>query len=454
MLEWSMAHAPGSLLDGTLMLPSATGLDALPDAELTQRQRDFAAARRQVDAGAALVAAEIARRSSRERGYDGLAAREGARSPERLVEKLAGVTPDEARALVRVGSLLSTSEPAASDAAVSWLDDVASAVACGSISVLAAEAIQRGLGEPSTAVPSDALSGAASLLVQVAPDLPLRRLAAEARALRDSLDSAGVADREQLLRERRFLRLTPQSDGMTRLAGLLDPESAAIVSDSFDLVTAPRLGGPRFLSDEARQREEAIMRDPRTTEQLLADAFVELIRIAGQADAGRVYVQRRPAVTIHIERHAVDAGVGSASIEGQSSAVSVATAERHACAAGAIPVQFDGDRVLALGREQRFFTWRQRVALAARDGGCRFDGCDRPPSWCEAHHIDEWVRDHGATDVDRGVLLCRFHHLLVHNRGWRIEARGSGFTAVPPPGEGPPRPMPSRNTLRRRVSRS
>ncbi|WP_242419678.1 HNH endonuclease signature motif containing protein, partial [Frankia sp. CpI1-P] len=32
-----------------------------------------------------------------------------------------------------------------------------------------------------------------------------------------------------------------------------------------------------------------------------------------------------------------------------------------------------------------------RRALAARDRGCTFPGCDRPPSWCEAHHVIHWT---------------------------------------------------------------
>lgn len=406
-------------------LPSTADLGRLSDAELQQRQRDFAAARRQVDAGSALVAAEVARRSSVEFGYAGLAQREGARSAEHLLERIAGVTASEARALVRVGGLLETGSP------------LAGAVTAGEVSVAAADAIVAGLGEPTESVPASTLADATQLLIAVAPDLSVRRLASEARALRDSLDAAGVAEREALLRERRYLRLSPQPDGMTRLTGLLDPESAALVTSAFDQVTSPRRGGPRFVDPADQARARAVVDDPRTTEQLLVDAFVELVRIAGAADPGRVFGQHRPAVTVHVERADFEAGQGVAHLEGQTSAVSVATARRLACAEGAVPVLFDEGRVLDVGRTQRLFTERQRIALAARDGGCRWDDdCDRPPSWCEAHHIDEWARHGGSTDVAAGILLCRFHHLMVHNLGWRIEARGPDFAAIPPPGSG------------------
>ncbi|MCU1404698.1 MAG: hypothetical protein JWQ43_1001, partial [Glaciihabitans sp.] len=54
------------------------------------------------------------------------------------------------------------------------------------------------------------------------------------------------------------------------------------------------------------------------------------------------------------------------------------------------------------------------------------------PSWCEAHHIDFWDRDHGATDIDQGVLLCRFHHQLFHGTGWEITRSGSHYFLIPP----------------------
>ncbi|MGC5254697.1 HNH endonuclease signature motif containing protein, partial [Escherichia coli] len=60
-----------------------------------------------------------------------------------------------------------------------------------------------------------------------------------------------------------------------------------------------------------------------------------------------------------------------------------------------------------------------RVALAIRDGGCVWPDCTRPAAYCEAHPADHYSEG-GCTDIDRGVLLCRFHHMLLHNRGWRL----------------------------------
>ena len=74
------------------------------------------------------------------------------------------------------------------------------------------------------------------------------------------------------------------------------------------------------------------------------------------------------------------------------------------------------------------------LQVAARDGGCRWPGCERPPPWCEAHHIDHWHRDHGKTNIADGVLLCRHHHLLAHNNGWEITRAGPHYLLHPPDG--------------------
>ena len=195
---------------------------------------------------------------------------------------------------------------------------------------------------------------------------------------------------------------------------MLDPESAALVTDALDLVTAPRRGGPRFVDPAAKQRAQRIVDDPRTIGQLTVDAVIEMIRIAGAADTGRVFGTHRPAVRVHVSLADLERRRGAAIIEGQTSAVSAATAERLACADGYLPMLFDGTRV-DLGRTHRLYTSRQRELLAAMWGGCAVDGCDRPPSWAEAHHILEWDRG-GGTDIANGVSCKSVPALRPSNR--------------------------------------
>ncbi|MCC6183624.1 MAG: HNH endonuclease, partial [Microthrixaceae bacterium] len=58
-------------------------------------------------------------------------------------------------------------------------------------------------------------------------------------------------------------------------------------------------------------------------------------------------------------------------------------------------------------------------ALAVRDGHCVFPGCDRPASWCDAHHVTRHT-DGGPTTIDNLALLCRHHHGVIHRTGWHM----------------------------------
>jgi len=79
--------------------------------------------------------------------------------------------------------------------------------------------------------------------------------------------------------------------------------------------------------------------------------------------------------------------------------------------------------VLNLGRTKRCASKDQTLALYARDKGCSFPGCDRPPQWCERHHVVAWLFG-GLTDIDNLTLVCRYHHHSFERLGWtcRMEA--------------------------------
>ncbi len=69
------------------------------------------------------------------------------------------------------------------------------------------------------------------------------------------------------------------------------------------------------------------------------------------------------------------------------------------------------------------------------------------------HHINEWKRDKGRTDVADGVLLCRYHHLLIHNNGWRVTRERSDYYLVPPRTLDPAQiPIPSKSPLMRQLA--
>lgn len=427
---------------------AAVEASRLDDEALLALQSSVAAVGRQIELALGALAAEIAVRSRPELGYSGLAQRRGSRTPEALVQSVTGSSVQTARRLVQVGglvSLLRSESPSSSP--VPWLQPLVLLVSTGDLSAEAVEIVRSAIGPPSESVSCDDLLAAVQTLSAEATSLTFERLAARARELRDELDVAGVAAREAERRERRFLRLYPQLDGMTRISGLLDPESAATLVAVIDDATSPRRGGPRFVDPTVTARAETVVQDPRTTEQLALDALVELVDVAVRSRPTGVLGARRPDVRVLVTQRDLDRRSGVGSVDGQSASVSVATVERLACDGGLVPIMFDDatGAGLNLGRSQRLHNARQRTVIAARDGGCIAPGCDRPVSWTEVHHIHEFSKG-GSTDVADGVLLCRHHHLLMHNNGWRIIRLEHAYLLIPPPDIDPQqRPIPLRS---------
>lgn len=214
---------------------------------------------------------------------------------------------------------------------------------------------------------------------------------------------------------------------------------------------SPRRSGPRFVDPGDPSWADTVANDERTDDQYLHDAFAGLLSLGVDADladrasvAGtstetaavrraRIVGSRVPAVRVLTTETTLATRRGHGRIEGSERPVSVETVERTICTAGTVHLLFsESGKVLDLGRDERLFTSHQKVALAVRDGGCIWPGCDRPPAWTEAHHINQWARDGGRTDVRDGVLLCRYHHLLLHNNHWEIVRKDSGYLLIPP----------------------
>jgi len=428
----------------------------LPKQDLLAALHAIADLRRACDVYTAWISAELTRRSTTDLGSAGLAQQEGFRTPQAMVESMTGTTKGTAVTIVEVGRMLAETDaietlqrehPELPAPPAPWHASIAHAVTDGRVSIAQADAIRTGLGLPTEAIPAEALGEAARELLADVRALTAGQLHRRARQLRDDLDDTEVAQRERAQLEQQHLKAWKRPDGMVEGRFLYAPEPGAFLLSVLDELTHPRRGGPRFMKEEDRARIDAIARDPRPTERIAADGFLELLRIGADADPGRVFGTRRPAVRVIVTKDTLDNhqhrgegqsrgqghGPGHGTIQDTGEAVSIGAIEREICATGTIAVVLDDDgQCVNVGREQRLSTTRQRVGLAVRDGGCVWPGCDRPPSWCEAHHINQWKRDHGRTDIADGVLLCKHHHLLLHNNGWDVTRIGGGYTLVPP----------------------
>jgi hypothetical protein len=378
----------------------------------------------------------IARRSTRDAGHSGLAQSRGHRTAVSLVQELTGTGRTDAARTVRVGeSLLSVPEKV-DEASVdspppAWDAALGEALLAQTITAVQIDAIRQGLGEPVVAegaddsaaeAASDAWALAAEQLIAEAATVTLDELRQTARAVRDRLDPDGAHRRFLERFERRSVRLWMDADGNRRGSFLFDDEGWLLAQTVRDNALRPRMGGPRFVDSAESERAADLTAD---------DLFLDILRAGTLAEAETVFGTRQAGV--RLVRVVDDA---TAHTEDGLATLPGAVADQHVCESGYAPVTVDGrGNPLDVGREQRLFTPRQRIGLALRDGGCMWRGCERPASYCEAHHIDEWSADGGRTDIDRGILLCRFHHMNLHHHGWRITREGKGDFVLHPPGD-------------------
>lgn len=150
-----------------------------------------------------------------------------------------------------------------------------------------------------------------------------------------------------------------------------------------------------------------------------ADALLALCshRIAADADADRA------TVVVHASLEAL---AGRRNVETEHGAVMPPEAlQRLACDARVqVVAESDAGDAVAFGRTSREPSAAMMRQLRHRDRGCRFPGCGST-AFSNAHHIVWWSRG-GRTDLENLVLICGFHHRLVHEHGWTIERAPDG----------------------------
>jgi hypothetical protein len=323
--------------------------------------------------------------------------------------------------------------------------------------VAAADAIRKGLGRPDDAVTSEQLRTAEKELLEQAGKVSPEALLKLARIARNQLDLDAVAAGQKRRSDMRYVRRW-RRDGMSGGSWALpDEDGGADIDNALKLLLASRQGGPRFPETDANGNEvvktaaEIALEDSRSVDEVLADGFAQIFLNGLRADPSVVPAPGRVPVRLMVTEQVLREEHGSALLEDSLSAITFEKLEEIRCEGGQVGVLFDENgQVIDVGREQRLFTRRQRIALGVRDGGCRYPGCDKPPSWTEAHHILQWARDHGKTDVVNGILLCRYHHMLIHDTGAEIIRDGGTYWLKPGRSVDPAQTlteMPSKNPL-------
>jgi hypothetical protein len=236
-------------------------------------------------------------------------------------------------------------------------------------------------------------------LVSAARSLPAKAMSNRLAAWHQRVD-ADRAEREATRRfERRRLHISRTFHGMVRLDGELDPDTGQTV------ITALRAICPAPAA-----------RDERTPPQRRADGLGEICRhfldTGERAEVGG----ERPHVVVTVAAEGLVDPASSGEMEDVGT-VTAETVRRWACDASISRIITRGaSEPLDVGRRTPVVPASLRRALVVRDRGCAFPGCDRPPGWCDAHHVTHWA-DGGPTSADNLVMLCRRHHRMVHGPG-------------------------------------
>jgi hypothetical protein len=123
-------------------------------------------------------------------------------------------------------------------------------------------------------------------------------------------------------------------------------------------------------------------------------------------------------LVVHAELDALRGDGGGCEVEG-GPVIHPEVAARLCCDSRLqVTLRDDHHKVVGVGWSSRNPPeWLQR-ALRHRDGGCTFPGCHLR-HFVHAHHIVRWPT--GPTNLPNLVLVCPFHHKLVHEHAWRVE---------------------------------
>ncbi|MET7708815.1 DUF222 domain-containing protein [Micromonospora sp. NPDC005413] len=365
----------------------------------------------------------------RELDARGLAVAQGASSTAVWLRERLRLTGRAARQLVQLAATVDAAPPAVRDALLSGAITVEQGrVVAETIAALPVEAGPE-VADKATQLlvawadrfdPTTLSRLGERVLTHVAPDLA------------DQAELAALDRATERAEARRHVTLSEQQNGQVRLSGSLDTETAGLIREAIDPLCAPT--GEH---------------DDRSPGQRRADALGEICRLALRTGQLPDNGGDRPQLVVTVSLDALVNGVRAGTLE-TGERLTPSAVRRLACDTGVLPAVLGGNsQVLDVGRQRRLFTGPLRRALVLRDGGCAFPGCDRPSRWCDGHHVRHWA-DGGATALGNAVLLCGYHHRLVHRGDWEVLIALDGRPDFLPPRWLDPLRTPRRNLYHRR----
>ncbi|NKS03048.1 DUF222 domain-containing protein [Rhodococcus hoagii] len=415
----------------TVTAPRPEDVHTLPEILLVQTGLDICHAIEQLEALRAATVAEIDERAV---SFDTL----GFRSVKQWLAANTLLEVPAAARILALGRMLSR-QP-----------EIADAFNSGDISAEHAALIGKFCETPPRGMPNEALGSCRKVLLDAAsgPTATTTTVRTCISRLERIFESDELPPSEDT--ERNEFHASKTLNGRVSVKGDLDAVTGEMLLTALSALTKPRnpVDDPAEKLTPARQR---------------ADAFAEILR--RYLDSGDAPIEggERPHLSLHVNAsdlaRSESAHEWTHPNEGSDlfgdkdiarmphmGPLSIATARRLACDCHLTPIVMDDGVPLNLGRTSRTVSKKQRRALIARDHGCAFPGCGTPPAHCEGHHVKHWA-DGGPTDLDNLVLLCRYHHQLLHHSHWDVRIGADRHPWFTPPSTVDPykKPVPAHN---------
>ncbi|ORL72591.1 HNH endonuclease [Prescottella equi] len=415
----------------TVAAPRPEDVHTLPEILLVQTGLDICHAIEQLEALRAATVAEIDERAV---SFDTL----GFRSVKQWLAANTLLEVPAAARILALGRMLGR-QP-----------EIADAFNAGDISAEHAALIGKFCETPPRGMPNEALGSCRKVLLDAAsgPTATTTTVRTCISRLERIFESDELPPSEDT--ERNEFHASKTLNGRVSVKGDLDAVTGEMLLTALSALTKPR----NPVDDPAEKRTPARQR---------ADAFAEILR--RYLDSGEAPVEggERPHLSLHVNAsdlaRSESAHEWTHPNEGSDlfgdkdiarmphmGPLSIATARRIACDCHLTSIVMDDGVPLNLGRTSRTVSKKQRRALIARDHGCAFPGCGTPPAHCEGHHVKHWA-DGGPTDLDNLVLLCRYHHQLLHHSHWGVRIGADRHPWFTPPSTVDPfkKPVPAHN---------
>ncbi|MFC9518578.1 DUF222 domain-containing protein [Nocardiaceae bacterium NPDC056970] len=424
---------PGGLRSSgvTVTAPRPEDMGALPEIVLLQTALDICHVMEQLDALRVAAVAEIDERAV---SLDTL----GFRSVKQWLAANTLMEVPAAARILTLGRMLGR-QP-----------EIADAFNAGTISAEHAALIGKFCETPPRGMPNEALDACRKVLLDSAtgPTATTTTVQTCISRLERIFESDELPPSEDT--ERNEFHASKTLNGRVAVKGDLDAVTGEMLLTALSSLSKPR----GSVDDPAGSRTPARQR---------ADAFAEILR--RYLDSGDAPIEggERPHLSLHVNAtdlarteadHECVGSCGDPDLFGDKDVarmphmgpLSIATARRLACDSHLTPIVMDDGVPLNLGRTSRTVSKKQRRALIARDHGCAFPGCGAVPAHCEGHHVIHWA-DGGPTDLDNLVLLCRYHHTLLHHSHWQVQIADDKKPWFTPPSTVDPykKPIPAHN---------